>query len=60
MYVAQLPQDIQHAELAFVLTVIIVAAFWRAILRLVIAMVAAVVVVSVAYVVIALVRATHA
>jgi hypothetical protein len=60
MYLAQLPQDIQHAELAFVLTVIIVAAFWRAILRLVIAMVAAAVVISVAYVVIALMRATHA
>jgi hypothetical protein len=59
MYLAQGPQDIRNAEVAVILTVIVVAAFWRAVLRFVIAAVAAVLIVAVAYGLIAFMDATH-
>lgn len=49
MYLAQGPQDIKNAEVAVILTVIVVAAFWRTVLRFVVAAIAAVLIVAVAY-----------
>jgi hypothetical protein len=59
MYLAQGPQDIRNAEVAVILTVIVVAAFWRIVLRFVIAAIAAVLIVAVAYGLIAFMDAAH-
>ncbi len=59
MYLAQGPQDIGNAQVALVLAVIVIAAFWRAVLRLVLAAIVAVVVVAVGYGVITFIAATH-
>jgi len=59
MYLAQGPQDIRNAEVAVILTVILVAAFWRAIVRFVIAAIAAVLIVAIAYGLISFMQAAH-
>jgi hypothetical protein len=60
MYLAQGPHDADNAKVALVLIVIMVAAFWRTIIRLVLAVLAAVVLVAVGYGVIVIIGAIHA
>lgn len=59
MHLAQGPQDVQNVEAAMVLAVIIVAAFWRTLLRLALAALVAVVIVAVVYGVVAFTNAAH-
>jgi hypothetical protein len=58
MYLAQ--EDADNAKLALILIVIAVAAFWRTIIRLMLAVIAAVVLVAVGYGVIAFIAAVRA
>jgi hypothetical protein len=60
MYLAQGPEDVQNAEVALVLAVIFVAAFWRALLRLVLAALVVGVLLAVIYGVAAFAHAAHA
>jgi hypothetical protein len=60
MYLAQGPHDANNVKVALVLIVIMVAAFWRTIIRLVLAVLVAVVLVAVGYGMIAFVAAMHA
>lgn len=59
MFLAQGPQDVQNVEVATVLTVIIVAAFWRTLLRLALAALVAVLIVAVGYGVVAFMHTAH-
>ena len=60
MYLAQGPHDADNAKVALVLIVIMVAAFWRTIIRLVLAVLVAVLLVAVGYGMIAFIAAVHA
>jgi hypothetical protein len=60
MYLAQGPHDANNVKVALVLIVIMVAAFWRTIIRLVLAVLVAVFLVAVGYGMIAFVAAMHA
>lgn len=60
MYLAQGPHDADNAKVALVLIVIMVAAFWRTIIRLVLAVLVAVLLVAVGYGLIAFIAAVHA
>ena len=59
MYLAQGPQDVQNAEVAIVVAIIIIAAFWRALLRFMLAALVAVLLVAVGYGVVAFLHAAH-
>jgi hypothetical protein len=54
------PQDIKNAEAGLVLAVIIIAAFWRPILRLVLAALAAGILLALGFGVILFIHAAHA
>jgi hypothetical protein len=59
MYLAQGTQDVQNLEVAMILAVIVVAAFWRILLRLAVAAIVAVVIVAVVYGAAAFIDAAH-
>ncbi len=59
MYLAQGPPDVHHVEVAMALAVIIVAAFWRTVLRIALAALATVVIVAVVYGVATFMNAAH-
>jgi hypothetical protein len=59
MYLAQGPHDVQNLEVAMVLAVIVVAAFWRILLRLVVAALVAALIVAVVYGTAAIMAAAH-
>jgi uncharacterized membrane protein len=53
------PQDIENAKAALVLTAIVIAVFWRTVLRMVIATIAAGVIVLVAFGAFVILQAMH-
>jgi hypothetical protein len=59
MYLAQGPQDIQNVEVVMVMAAIVVAAFWRILLRIALAAIVAFVLVAIGYGVVAFMHAAH-